>query len=353
MSLRRIGILLGKELFQGPKNFIFVWAVIAPVGISLLVSLVFGTLFSEKPRLGIFDEGSSGLVALSLETTSIATSQYDSAAGLRQAVGDGAVDVGIVLPEDFDSAVTGGEDVEITAYVWGESQAKSRVILSATIVDLTNSLTGQEAPVVIETISLGDEETIPWSDRVLPLIVLMAVFVGGLFLPATSVITEKEKKTLQALAVTPTSIADIFISKGLLGVILSLFMGIVILIMNQAFGTQAGLLVLTLALGAIMAAAIGLICGALIKDITSLFAIWKSGAIILFAPAIIYLFPQIPQWVAHIFPTYYLLQPIIEISQGGASWGGVATNILILTGIDALLIALVALTLKKKGQFAA
>ncbi len=57
---------------------------------------------------------------------------------------------------------------------------------------------GREAPVEIETITLGDEVSIPWNDRLLPLIVLMAVFLGGLFLPSTSVINEKEKKTLEA-----------------------------------------------------------------------------------------------------------------------------------------------------------
>ncbi|MBA7530260.1 hypothetical protein ES705_22463 [subsurface metagenome] len=27
MSLKRVGILLGKELWQGPKNFLFVWVI--------------------------------------------------------------------------------------------------------------------------------------------------------------------------------------------------------------------------------------------------------------------------------------------------------------------------------------
>jgi len=107
-------------------------------------------------------------------------------------------------------------------------------------------MSGQDAPVEIEAITLGDEANIPWNARLLPLIMLMAVFLGGLFWPAASVINEKEKKTLEALVVTPTSIEDIFIAKGLFGIILSLFMGIVILILNQAFGAQPLLLVLVL-----------------------------------------------------------------------------------------------------------
>jgi len=245
-----------------------------------------------------------------------------------------------------------GEETELMTYIWGESLAKNRTILGATITNLVRELAGQEAPVEIEVITLGDEVSIPWNDRLLPLLVLMAVFLGGLFLPATSVINEKEKKTLEALVITPTSIGDVFVAKGLLGIILSLFMGMVILILNQAFGTEPALLILVLALGAIMAAELGLLCGALIKDITTLFAIWKMGGILLFGPAIIYMFPQIPQWIGRLFPTYYVLQPIIAISQGGGGWSDIATNVFILVGLDLILVGVVVFTLRRTKQFA-
>jgi ABC-2 type transport system permease protein len=353
MSLKRVGILLVKDLLQGPKNYIFVMAVVAPIVLSLVVSLVFGTLFSAKPKLGIMDEGRSRLVTMIRELDSVVTKEYGTVSEIKRAVESGAVDMGIVLPNDFDSAVRQGEKMEVTAYIWGESLAKNRTILGVTIANLVRELAGQEAPVEIEAITLGDEVSIPWQDRLLPLVVLMAVFIGGLLLPATSVVTEKENKTLEALIITPTSIGDIFLAKGLLGIILSLFAGIVILILNQAFGAQPMLLVLVLALGAIMAAEIGLILGALLKDFTTLFTVWKTGGIVLFAPAIVYLFPKIPEWVAKVFPTYYLIPPIVEISQRGGGWPDIATNVFILIGLDLLLIGVVMLALRRTTQYAA
>jgi len=352
MSLKRVGILLGKEFLQGPKNFIFIWVLVLPIVISLVFSLVFGTLFTEKPTLGVVDEGSSQLVAMIGELTSVDTKEYDSVSEIKQAVESGAVDIGMVIPAGFDSSVMQGEETELTTYIWGESLAKNRTILRVTIANLVRESTGQEAPVEIEVITLGDEVSIPWNERLLPLLVLMAVFLGGLFLPATSVINEKEKKTLEALVVTPTTIGDVFVAKGLLGVILSLFMGTVILILNQAFGVEPVLLLLLLALGAVMAAELGLLCGALIKDITTLFAIWKLGGILLFGPAIIYMFPQIPQWIGKLFPTYYLLQPIVEISQRGSGWSDIATNVFILAGLDLILIGVVVFALRRTRQFA-
>ncbi|MFC2010607.1 ABC transporter permease [Chloroflexota bacterium] len=352
MSLKHTGILLGKEFGQGSRGFMFIWAIVAPLLISGMVTLIFGNLFGEKPELGIVDEGSSQLVTLVEELDSVVYEEYDDARDMKQAVESGAVDVGIVLPSGFDDTVIRGDRIEITAYTWGESLARDRTIIQATIADLLREIAGQEAPIEIETVTLGDEVIIPWGDRLLPLIVLMAVFLGGVFLPATSLMDEKEKKTLDAVVITPASIIDVFIAKGVLGLVLSLCMGILILVINQAFGTQPLLLLLALVLGAVMAVELGLICGAVFKDVSTLFAVWKSAGIILFGPALIFMFPEWPQWIGRIFPTYYMLDPIMAVTQRGGGWADIALNVFILIGIDIVLVGLVLLTLKKKRQLA-
>ena len=351
MSLKRVSVLLGKEFLQGPKNYIFVFAIVAPVVISLVFSLVFGTLFTDKPKLGIVDEGNSQLVAMSQELDSVITKEYSTVSDIRGAVESGAVDMGIVLPQGFDDAVSQGEKVRIEAYIWGESLAKNRTILPVTIANLVRDLGGQEVPVEIESVTLGDEVSIPWSDRLLPFIVLAAVFLGGLMLPATSLINEKQKNTLEALVITPTTIGDVFVAKGLIGIVLSLVMGTAILILNQAFGAEPLLLVGVLALGAIMAVELGLLCGALVKDITTLFALWKFAGILLFGPAFVYMFPQIPEWIGRIFPTYYIIQPIVDISQRGGGWPEIALNISILAGLNLVLAGIVVFVARKTMQY--
>jgi ABC-2 type transport system permease protein len=351
VSLKRVSVLLGKEFIHGPKNYIFVFAIVAPVVISLVFSLVFGTLFTDKPKLGIVDVGNSQLVAMSQELDAVITKEYSTVSDMRRAVESGAVDMGIVLPEGFDNTVSRGEKVEIEAYIWGESLAKNRTILPVTIANLVRDLGGQEVPVEIESVTLGDEVSIPWSDRLLPFIVLAAVFLGGLMLPATSLINEKQKNTLEALVITPTTIGDVFVAKGLIGIVLSLVMGTAILILNQAFGTEPLLLVGVLALGAIMAVELGLLCGALVKDITTLFALWKFAGILLFGPAFVYMFPQIPEWIGRIFPTYYIIQPIVDISQRGGGWPEIALNVSVLAGLNLVLAGIVVFAARKTMQY--
>jgi len=350
MNVRRVGVLFCREILQGPKNFIFIWAIVAPVIISLIVSVVFGSLFSDKPDLGIVDRDESCLVTMAAELDSVTVRQYGTVQGMLTAIEDGSLDMGIVLPEGFDNAVLQGSEVGINAYISGESLAENRVILTVTIADLVRELAGQEAPVLVEITTLGEEESMPWNDRLLPLVVLMAVYLGGLFLPATSVINEKERKTMQALLVTPVTKTDVFAAKGLTGVVLSLVMGMVILLLNQVFGTEPALIILVLALGAIMAVEVGLLCGVYLKDVSSLFTIWKLGGILLFAPALVYIFPQIPEWVARIFPTYYLVQPIVALTLQGAGWSDIAGDVFVLAAIDAVLAMALVLLLRQTSR---
>jgi ABC-2 type transport system permease protein len=329
VSLRRVGILLAKEFLYGSRSYIFIFSIVGPIVISVVISLALGTWLADAPKMGIIDEGDSKFVAMIQELDSIESREYDSVNDMKRAVEDGKVDMGIIVPSGFDDNVIEGDPAEIKAYIWGESLAKSRTIIGVTI-------------------ALGEVASIPWSDRLLPLIVLVAIFLGGLMLPATSLATEKEKRTLPALAVTPVSISDIFLAKGLLGFILSVFMGILILIINQAFGGEPLLLTLILAFGAIMAAELGMLLGAFVKDFATLFTIWKTAGIILFAPVFVFLFPQIPEWVGRIFPTYYILQPIVELSQLGGGWSDIATNTFILIGIDVVIIIALLVVIRKR-----
>ena len=92
-----------------------------------------------------------------------------------------------------------------------------------------------------------------------------------------------------------------------------------------------------LALGAAMASAIGTLIGSLINSIESYFSIVKVLMFFLYAPGILLLFPDVPLWVGKCFPTYYILNPVIEISLKGGAFTDVATDVcigmMITTGI--------------------
>jgi len=352
MKWRRLAALLGKEFMFGSKSFMFIFAVVMPVVVSLFISLLAGTLFAGKPRLGLADLGSSSLPGRLSELSYLVSRAYDTPEQLRGEVERGALDMGIVLPAGFDAALQRGETTDLELYLWGESLLKHRTQLGVTLVREMVALAGRQIPVETATILLGDKANIPWDVRLFPLVVIMAIALGGMMVPATSLVDEKQKRTLQALTTTPASLGEVLLAKGAAGALISLVMGSVILAINSAFGAHAGLLLLILGLSAVFAATLGVIMGLWMKDITTLFTAFKSIGILLYAPAFIYLFPQLPQWVARIFPTYYMIGPIVNMSVHSATWPDVAGDVYILCALIVLAIGAAALVVRRRGVLA-
>ena len=114
-----------------------------------------------------------------------------------------------------------------------------------------------------------------------------------------------------------------------------------------SFGSSPLALVLVLGLGAILAAEIGLIAGAFIKDMNTLFATWKFGGLLLFGPAIVFMFPQIPSWVGYIFPTFYVVKPVVDLSVSGLGFSSVAIYVVILIAI-VVVMALVVMSIVRR-----
>lgn len=340
MNIHRIFTLLKKEFVYGSHNFIFVMAVVMPVSISLVLSLLLGTFFSGKPRLGILDQGNSQLTAQMAELDFILTESYTAEETLRADVERGALDMALILPENFDSQLQADAVTTMDLFIWGESLLKHRTMLAAALVREIIDVAGRAVPVETELVLLGDEANIPWDVRLFPLVVVLTIFISGLMVPATSLVEEKMRRTYRALLISPASLIDILTAKGLTGVILALANGLLILFINNAFGSQPALLVGLLALGGIFAAAGGIIFGVLVKDLNTLFTAIKSMGIILYAPAFIFMFPEIPQWIAKLFPTYYVVGPIVDLTMNNASWTDIAVDVYILIALIVLLVVI-------------
>lgn len=338
MSLRRMGALVRRELVHGSWNALVVYVVVIPVVVSLGISLLFGDLFSSRPTLGVVDDGGSRLAELAEASPSLILRRFDDRQALRQAVGRGAVDMGLALPAGFDERLRAGETAELDAYVWGESLLRDRAVLGATVAGLVRQIAGQPTPVEIQITTLGDEASIPWEQRLIPLLVLMGMVLAGLFVPATSLVGEKTRHTLGALAVTPATLGEILGAKAFVGVVLSMAMTAAVLGINGVLAGEAWLLLLVLTLGSVAAGIFGLLLGVVAKDMNSLMAVVKGIGIFLYAPALVALFPSIPEWVGRLFPTFYLLNPVLQVTQNGAGLAQVMPDLVVLLALIAALI---------------
>jgi ABC-2 type transport system permease protein len=118
MNVKRIWTLIKTEVFHGPKDVVLVMAIIMPVLLALFFNLAFGNIFTDRAKLGVYDEGNSHLTSALSPNTSIITKIYENESSLKSAAASGAIDMGIVLPPDFDSTLASGT-VKLKAYIWG------------------------------------------------------------------------------------------------------------------------------------------------------------------------------------------------------------------------------------------
>jgi len=349
LSLR----VLLKDLRLGPRSPIFLWALVFPVVGTLLVQLVFGSLFAPEPRLGIVDDGDSQVAAAMEATGGIQVTMVGSEAELTDLVRGHDLDAGLVLPAGFDEAVRAGEQPLLQFYVSGESLASNRLILAVTTIDQIRAVEGSPSPVEVDVVSIG-APLLPMSARLTPMLVLFALVISGVFVPAFSLVQERESGTLRALLVTPLRGVDVLAAKAVLGFVLAMLMAVVTLWLNGALGNEPIALLVTLGIGAVMLCGLGLIYATAASDAKTLYTLMKSLNIFLFAPVIFYIFPDWPQWIAQLFPTYWVIDPIFQVAIRDAPLADVGLELLVGLGITALMVpVIVVLSRRMQAQIAA
>ncbi len=347
MSFKRLVLLLRKEVRGTSSNFFFVFAVLVPLVLTFVVSVAFGSLFSESVRVGIV--GDSDFAVALAERDFVNDRAYASEADLRDALAEGAVDLGVVIPADIDARLDAGEPLTLNMLVWGESLAQDRAVLAGALTTLANRQAPRETALAINTVDLGEND-IPLEQRMVPFLVLMAVVIGGTLVPAGSLVEEKQKRTIRALTTSPTTLGEVLVAKGAMGAGVSWLVALLVLVLNQGLGNESVILLVALALGATMAAAFGIILGLFIKDSNTLFVTMKAIGILLYAPGFVYLFPGLPPVIGQVFPTYYIIAPVIEVTNNGAGWSEVLPELVVLALLAAAMVGAVVYLIREPAR---
>ncbi len=349
MSIRKTWQIFARDILMGPRTMLVLWLIVFPLIITFVVRLVFGDLIDPSPRLGVVDFGSSSIPTALEADGGIDLAMISGVAELQELVETNELDAGLVLDVGFDRAVRNGEMPELRFFVGGESLSSNRIILAVTTIDLVRGLAGEPAPVEVLTEVIGDGTSVPIQQRLVPMLVLLSVAMAGIFLPAASLIQDKTTHTIDAVLITPAQVGDYFVAKGMVGFLFSFGVGVITLLINGGFTAYVGGNLLVVGVGALMSVQIGLILGAAIKDIQTMFTVWKGGGAILFAPAVLFLFPTVPEWIARIFPTYYFLGPLYEMTVNAVPIADVAKDLAIGVAIS-IALALLAGTVAKRME---
>jgi len=331
LNLSRLWTLAKKDIKLTTREKFFLFMILMPILATMVINVALGNVsVSSNPSLAYY--GDDGLAAILSERPNIEFTVLETADAVIEGVENGEYDGGLL----YD----GGP----VLYVSGSSLLSDRLSLASTTSSAISEMEGVGSLVNIESEVVGDEE-FSLRVRLIPSIILFSILVAG-FIISASLVEEREKKTINALLISPVSTTEIILSKTLFGLFVGVVLGSLILLLYNIF---SGILILPfLLLGTVFTVGIGLITGSVMDNITDLIARQKIFNSVLIFPALVVLFPQIPQWIAKFFPTYYFIDPILRISQSGAGMGDVWMEMLVLVACDLVVLMLAIKVLKRR-----
>jgi len=332
MKFSRMFSMAKKDVVIITRETFFLYMVVMPIVMSLVLTAALGSVGTAKPSLAIYGEGK--LVSILEEEPSLNITIFSSEESLREAVLEGEYDGGLLVSPTPKLLIS------------GKSLSNERVTIGATLANVFREVSGKEETVLFETKVIGTDKD-PWKVRLVPFLTIFAVMVAGMIISA-SLIEEREKKTLNAVLVTSITPLEVIMAKALFGLFLGLILGTIILVLNGALTSGFLLITLFLILGTTFTVALGLMAGVVMDNITDLITRIKIFGVILYFPALVIMFPQIPQWLGKFFPTYYFIDPIFSITQKGAGWSDVWWKAVILLACDVVVLALAAKVLRKR-----
>jgi ABC-type multidrug transport system permease subunit len=188
---------------------------------------------------------------------------------------------------------------------------------------------------------------IPPRDRMRPLFAILLIMTETFGL-ANLISEEIERRTINALLVTPVSVKDLFFAKGITGVSLAFGQAALFMAIIGGLSRQPLIILTALLLGAVLVTGVGFIIGALGKDMMSVMA-WGMVALIpLFIPSFGIMFPGTTTGWVKVIPSYYLVDTVHRVASFGAGWGEVWLNLLVLLGADLALVWIGIMALGRK-----
>lgn len=265
-TVRNLGVLLKKEVHVGVRSA----SLYLLVGVPLLVSLVMRAVLSdggtkppkvaivgaERPALGRLVEEVGRRHRAPLRLVSVA----DEREG-RALLTKGRIQGLLVLDPGFDRALASGQRPK--ALLWfDETGGASAFTLRTVIRELFRVQAGQQEPARLEV--RGIRGISPWQ-AMLPAWVVM-VLLSTITLMPTSLATERQTKTLQAVLVTPIGLGEFVWGKALYGVLVGTVGGVAVLAANGALTGNLPLALALLGLGAAVATLLGLLIGLLVES---------------------------------------------------------------------------------------
>ncbi len=268
------------------------------------------------------------------------------------AVDAGDYAFGLVLPAEAVQAAARGEAASVSAYYAPGTPTELRGSLEE-IIDLGVNyylFTQNIADINDSSEVIGPDlidAPLPMRARLLPTLVMFMFLVEAIGV-ALILDEDLENGTARAVLVTPLTPGQFFTSKAVMGLGLAFVQVFLLVTVTGQLGSNAWLLALTLLAGSLLIVAVGFFVAALSRGMMSVMG-WSMLILLIFTiPALALLFPGIAnRWVTFI-PSHYLVISLHLIMNFDAGLADVAGNLIALTVVGSLALALSIWMLRRR-----
>jgi len=349
MNWRGIKAVVLKDAILYFRNRFF--AVITMLGLVTFVIIYFvmPSTVDETLKLGVYAPGIPPEILESQEIQDgIELTVIPSEEKLKDEVLEGTYIAGLAL------AGNPSAEFSINVYLASDLPDEMRDTIEALITEMAFQVTGKPAPVKWQQEILGRDmagEQIPQRDRMRSLFAVFILFTETFGL-AGLLSEEFERRTAQALLVTPLTLKDLFTAKAILGTIMAFVQAMIVLAIVGGMNVQPLIITVAVLLGAVLVTALAFFMAALGKDFISVMAWGIPGMVILIIPAFAIMAPGITSDWIKVIPSYYLTDTIFQVANLEAGWNEIWSNLLILIGFNIVLLSAGILALRRKAQWA-
>jgi ABC-2 type transport system permease protein len=320
--------------------------LISSLGLAVISMLIFGWLFgsnrSPTLSLGVVDEDTStsaSQIVSQLKQSKSLVISTGSQADEVQALREGNRDAVIVLPAGFGADLAAGH-ADIAVYYDQSNpvtQSTARMTVESVVASFNQQVSGQAPPIALQeqAVSVRELRQIDWlTPGMLGLLLLWGNLTVGIVLAEW-----RKTGVMKRLAATPLRPGTLVGTQMLARLLLSLvqcaiLLALALVIFNVQVIGNWGLLVLTIAIGALTLMAIGFIAGSFARSPEAANAVTLLVTFpMMFLGGTYFPTTGAPDFlkpVIQVLPLSYLNDALRQVMNDGATLAAISTDLLVL-----------------------
>jgi ABC-2 type transport system permease protein len=351
MKWRNVRALVAKDFSLFFRNRFFAVVTVLGVVFYLVIYFVMPTTVEENLQIGLYSPVMLPVFE-QMEGEGLEIKAVDSEEALREGVIEGEYVAGIALPADILAELVSGERPKISMYFSSDVLDETKEAVVVLIREMAYQQAGQPLAVDISEEVLGPDMMgiqIPPRNRMRTLFAVLLIITETMGM-ANLITEEVERRTINALLVTPVSVKELFTAKAITGIGLAFVQAVVFMTIVGGMNQQPLIMLVALLLGSVLVTGLGFIVAALAKDMMSVMA-WSMVALFpMMIPSFGVMFPGLVTGWVKVIPTYYLVETVHRVANFGAAWGDIWLNLVMLFGFDVALVLIGTIALRRRTR---